>query len=698
MEQDIKFLLQWYFQLLILGLIFLPITLTLFGNFKDRGYIFSKIVATLFISYTVFIFGVTKTLPFTQLTIILVLIIFLIINFWVGRKIGIQKIARQKWKIFLFEELFFLVCLVFWSFIKAHEPSIQTLEKFMDFGFINSNLRANFLPATDMWFAPLPINYYYFGHFVAALFTKLSGIPSYITYNLMLATIFSYTAAFTFSIGITLLSKTGILKMREILGGILTAALVTLSGNLHTLYAFFTPYPQTAPEPITSLPFSPLLFPNNYWYPNATRFIPFTIHEFPLYSFVVSDLHGHVSDIPFVLFGIAVILELFLSKKILRGTLIILSLTLSVMYMTNAWDALIYGTLGVLIIFAKKIQTAGELGKTLRESVPLIAMLFLAVIIFSIPFSISFKPFVSGIGVMCAPDFLTKIGHIGPFLFEPNHCQRSAFWQLTILYGFFYFFVGALIISLIKRQKKEKMNPPDVFMLITIFLSTLLIILPEFFYAKDIYPQHYRANTMFKLTYEAFIMLSIVVGYTITKISTSRRNYFSLGTTVVLLYLVFSYPVFAINAFYSGLQTYHGLNGISYLKTLHPQDYDAIMFLNKNISGQPIVLEAQGDSYTDYGRISANTGLPTVLGWTVHEWLWRGSYDIPAPRITDVKTLYETTDINTIKQLLKKYNVSYIYVGDLEHQKYPNINEEKFNNLGKIIFQSGNTKIYRINY
>ena len=48
-----------------------------------------------------------------------------------------------------------------------------------------------------------------------------------------------------------------------------------------------------------------------YWYANATRFIPFSIHEFPSYSFVVSDSHGHVLSIPFVLLLIGLLIVLF---------------------------------------------------------------------------------------------------------------------------------------------------------------------------------------------------------------------------------------------------------------------------------------------------------------------------------------------------------------------------------------------------
>ena len=60
---------------------------------------------------------------------------------------------------------------------------------------------------------------------------------------------------------------------------------------------------------------APLTFPNSYWYPNATRFIYHTIHEFPIYSWTVADLHGHVLDIPFVLLTIAFLFSLLLMQN-----------------------------------------------------------------------------------------------------------------------------------------------------------------------------------------------------------------------------------------------------------------------------------------------------------------------------------------------------------------------------------------------
>jgi YYY domain-containing protein len=230
--------------------------------------------------------------------------------------------------------------------------------------------------------------------------------------------------------------------------------------------------------------------------------------------------------------------------------------------------------------------------------------------------------------------------------------------------------------------------------------------IPEIFYLKDIYPTYYRANTMFKLVFQAFILLGISSAYIIVRIGTNlvyqrmRQRIVTacfLLVAIILVCLVMTYPFLAVPAYYGNFKNYQGLEGINYLKTLYPDDYVAIQWLNDNIQGQPVILEAQGDSYTDYARISANTGLPTVLGWTVHEWLWRGSYDVPAPRITDVQTMYETTNIQTAKQLLNEYHVQYVYVGNLERQKYTNLDEQKFAELGHIVFQHGNTRIYEIN-
>ena len=351
---DIIFVVKWWLVLFVIGVIFLPLTIRIFSNFFDKGYIFSKILGMVLISYVVFVLGILKILPFSEFTIILTILFFLIFNIILFMRLrhsgkpvsrrahpespieirdaGQASMTTSIWKIFLFEEIIFLSTLFFWSYIRAHLPDIHGLEKYMDFGFVNSIIRSEHFPPKDMWLTPHSINYYYFGHLVTAVLTKLSGIPSSITYNLMLSTIFALTFTGAFSIGANLISFLVILrersdrriseilryaqndKVRILAAGLLSGFLVSLAGSLHSIYAFFKPYANENPIPFWQLPFALNSFSNSYWYPNATRFIHNTIHEFPIYSFVVADLHGHFLDIPFVLLTIAVLLSLLISK------------------------------------------------------------------------------------------------------------------------------------------------------------------------------------------------------------------------------------------------------------------------------------------------------------------------------------------------------------------------------------------------
>lgn len=727
---DFIFVLRWWGILFGLGILFLPLTKLIFENSKDSFYIFSKALGIGILSYAILFLGTFHILPFNVYSLILLLAVSAVVNGYIWKKK--QKLKRIRIsKIIVFEEVLFFIALLFWSYVRAHEPDIHGLEKFMDFGFVNSILRTDYFPPKDIWFTPFSINYYFFGHLATAVLTKISGISSNITYNLMIATIFAFTLTGGFSLLYNFLWEKG--KKYSFLGGILGGFLLALSGNLHTIYAFFSSYTGEHPVPPWALTFLPNLFPNSYWYPNATRFIPFTIHEFPLYSFVVSDLHGHVTDILFVLTTIGLLYNILQNKKVTKAKMVLLSLLLSIMYMTNVWDGIIYLmlTFSVLIVIHSPLLTfhykkgKGIWGFSKITNLKLFfenlifegGIITLLYAFFTLPFSIFFKPFVSGIGVLCAPTFLTNLGKIGPLLFETNHCQHSPFYQLVILYGFFYFFAFCLFIvlgkSIAKRLKHQTKNVTshivlpknmtNIFIVLLILLATLLIIIPELLYAKDIYPQHYRANTMFKLVYQSFILLTLSSAYIIVYLSSSLKSVLGkrlfLVYTFVLLVLVLVYPYFAIKSYYGDLKSYSksGLDGTSYLKKLYLGDYEAINFLNTHVSGQPVILEAQGDSYTDHARISSNTGLPTVLGWTVHEWLWRGAYSIPAPRIEEVQTMYTGT-LDQARPLLKKYKIVYVILGPLEQQKYPAINAEKFNKIGRTIFTSldKKTKIVKL--
>ena len=729
MGSDLLLVFRWWGTLFLVGAFAYPFTKRLFSSWWDRGYLFAKAVGMATVTYLVYLFGILHIMPFTVPSIWVSLGVVFAVGLWINlanTEYGIENAKKAKFTFqgkqllskrsatFLFEELFFFAALLFWSWVKGHEPSIHNLEKFMDFGFTKSILNSAYFPAPDMWYQGFSINYYYFGHTVMAMLTRLSGIDLAVTFNLMLATIFAFTFTMSFSIGYQLIGdirKIG--NTGKLVGAIFTAFLVTLAGNMQTIYAFTQGY--TGDQlPAGPPPFWKLLWPiggflqnlpaglDRYWYANATRFIPYTIHEFPSYSFVVSDVHGHVLSIPFVLLAMGLLILMFGSPHHAEKSTvayIFYGFLCSVLLMTNALDGPIY--LGLFLIlwtvmhWATVTKWKAWLGPAMVVGVTLIV---------SIPFLAHFSSFVTGLAVNCPPAFLAN-HKIGPLLFEGvEKCQHSPIWMMWLLWGFFIY-CGTWFVWKVWKQTDTKNTQTNHLLTVFFIISILLIIFPEFFYFKDIYPMHFRSNTMFKLGYQAFMMFSIVSGYTIVKAVSERRHKIFLLFLIPQLLLVSIYPLFSVRSYFDSLRTYKGLYGLSWLVDEYPDNFAAIGWLNEHAicrigdasCQNPVIVEADGDSYTDYEQMSAFTGLPTIVGWAVHEWLWRGSYDVVAPRRSEVQTIYDPGYLDNTELILQKYHVRYIIVGTSEWQKYPKLSLAKFASLGKLVFTHGQTSIYEIN-
>ncbi|MBV9712667.1 MAG: hypothetical protein JO011_17320, partial [Ktedonobacteraceae bacterium] len=185
---------------------------------------------------------------------------------------------------------------------------------------------------------------------------------------------------------------------------------------------------------------------------------------------------------------------------------------------------------------------------------------------------------------------------------------------------------------------------------------------------------------------------------------------------VCLLVLILAgvvYPLSAPEARYAMLNTQgqyylhrtNSLDGLTYLATdsANPGDYDAIRWLNANVSGDSVIVEAIGDDYSNAGRISAFTGLPTPMGWIGHELQWRinwfnktGNATEFQRRGSDVDTIYKSSDPATVLSLMAHYNAQYLYVGPVEYAKYPTVNLHRYSTFMQVVYNAEGVTIYKV--
>ncbi len=154
------------------------------------------------------------------------------------------------------------------------------------------------------------------------------------------------------------------------------------------------------------------------------------------------------------------------------------------------------------------------------------------------------------------------------------------------------------------------------------------------------------------------------------------------------------------------MQRTNSLDGLNYLQSYDPGDYAAIRWLNNHVQGSPVIVEAfnpQGGDYSDYGRISTFTGLPTLMGWAGHEYQWRVNWLNNAynaadfyGRGADINAIYTNTNPDTVLSLMSRYHARYIYVGSLEKTTYPQANLNRFSGFMQTVYSANGVTIYRV--
>jgi YYY domain-containing protein len=274
-------------------------------------------------------------------------------------------------------------------------------------------------------------------------------------------------------------------------------------------------------------------------------------------------------------------------------------------------------------------------------------------------------------------------------------------------------------------EEKEELPSPFVphlvsFILFLILLGTLLVLAPEFVFLRDQFNN--RMNTIFKFYYQAWMLWSLAAAFGVAILLQNLRGpwkwIYRIGLTLVL-FMALVYPVlglltktdnFQIPAFNQNLETARAagdkspwqtaarvwtLDGGAFFDRVYPDDMSAAAWLSTASYGIIVEASKPDASYTDYSFISTYSGLPTVLGWPMHEGQWRGSFEPQGTRQDDIRRLYETSSWAEAQTILSQYGIHYVCVGTLERSTY-HLNESKFQQHLTPVFQQGQVVIYEV--
>ncbi len=707
----------WYLLAAVLGVVGMAVTGRLFRGFADKGWMFSKVVSITITGFLTWFLVSIKLLKFTTVTCVGITVVFgivCILLYEKQRKAGYDCLPIDNLDLAYIEEILFFAVFLMWTYLAGFHPAAHGTEKFMDYGFMEAMMRSKTLPATDIWYSQGKINYYYGGQYFAVFLTKLSGTQVELTYNLMR----TFVAAFAFVLPFSLVRQMTVdMQGKKVYGwkkrlpsitGFIAGLAVSIAGNMHyVVYAQIIPLIQKLKGQEV----------DSYWFPDATRYIGFnpdvpdkTIHEFPCYSFVLGDLHAHVVNIMFVLLLLGLLYawmqkvrnttpsveklgaKKFWMQQLLMPHILAAAMLLGMFHWTNYWDFVIYYVVtGGTVLFMNIICLKGDIKRIIAVTAAQAVEIFAVATVIILPFTLQFTTMVQGVRL------------------AQNHSLPH---QLLILWGLptilTLVFVISLIVGKLKRLNHKSLyrlmkaiRTPDLFAVIMGLCAIGLVAIPELVYVRDIYENgNARANTMFKLTYQAYIMFGMTMVYVIFRqLFVNRRKILKAVGVIGLALLLWTCGYFgkSVDSWFGQVldpSQYKGLNATAFLETDYAEDVGAIRWLKENIEGSPVVLEANGDSYSEYERVSAMTGLPTVMGWYVHEWLWRNDVADLNAKADEIETIYTSTNAAEVQMLVEKYDISYIFVGSCEREKYADLNNEVLQSLGEIVYQDPDYETY----
>ncbi|GAB4454184.1 MAG: hypothetical protein OHK0041_18460 [Anaerolineales bacterium] len=799
-------LVIWYLFIFLLGLAVYPIIRLAMPGLADKGYPLSRALGLLLLACLSWLAG-SLGVSYTRGVIAAAFGALLT----AGAALGWRQRAelREEWqtrrRYFLTIEGIFLAFFLMDLLIRLGNPDMwhpfKGGERPMDFSYLNAVIKSVSFPPYDPWFAGGYINYYYYGFVIVGTPVKLLGIVPSIAYNFILPTLFAVVGISAFSLGWNLLANyhvpftnnpsslrqsqdpAFIIHPSSFVAGLSASALTILLGNLGTLQLLYqkmqqlgaagmfdwnAPFFQRTAWAIQgflmTLKGIPLPIGPGDWYWNPSRVVPpgpdNSITEFPLFTFLYSDLHAHMIVMPIALLALSWALSVAAARARWKNQasaglgIVIGALIAGAAYPTNLSDSYTYLLICIIALGYSLLRysEAENLYKRIGLTVGAVAAFYLLSRFLYEPYRIWYSQAYSALEPWRGPftPFASYLTMWGVFLFitaawmawETREWMRlTPLSALQKLKPYQLLFEGALVtlvILLLALQfhgtsvgwialplaawagillLNPHLNDEKRFALFLIGTALFITIIVEVVVVRgDIG----RQNTIFKFYLQAWLMLAAASGAALAWTLPALLQWLPGWRAFwqgMMIFLVSGALLFTITGT-SGkirdrwiIEAPHTLDAMTFMQYAHyddfgqrldlSEDYRAIRWMQDNVQGSPVIVEANCSEYRWCTRFTIYTGLPGVVGWNWHQRQQRVyTANWVQDRVNEVSEFYNSLTAAYARRFLQKYGVKYIIVGQLERAAYTPEGIAKFEQfdgtLWRSVYRDGQTVIYEV--
>ncbi len=791
----------WYGFVTLLGWLSYPIVRAALPGLADRGYPLARLAGLVLLAWFSWLaasLGATYSRPVIGASLGLLALL------GGGLAWRQREALRTEWRLrrgdFLRTEALFLALFLADLLIRLGNPDLwhpyKGGERPMDFSYLNAVLKSTVFPPYDPWFAGGYINYYYYGFVLVGTPVKFLGIVPAIAYNLILPTWFALLGTAVFSLGWNLLADWRPSAARfsrqalQWVGGGAALAGTLLLGNLGIVQMFWRGLQRMGAAGQTieaaawwqrlawaaqgfweflqgaTLPFAPGDF---YWLPSRVIPAPGSIEpitEFPLFTFLYSDLHAHLIALPLTVLVLAWTFSVLRTRarwgsRLATGTGMLLGgVSVGALRAVNTWDYptyLLFASLGLgvaLWLSGRRLPRVHSdfLARSAWVALGLLSFLAIAKLAYW-PFDYWFGSAYNRLDFWGGPytPFTAYLTHWGLSLWlvlawllwetrewlaslplsalkklRPWRLWLEAALALFLVFGAGLVFSGVRIAWLVWPALwwvgvllvRPRLPTAKRFVLFAVAVGLALTLVVE---VVVLVGDIGRMNTVFKFYLQAWTLLSLAAGvafaWTLAEYHRWLPRWRSLWETGLLL-LFTGALAFTLMGTMDKIrdrwvpEAPHTLDSMAYMPYAQyadyntllalDEDYRAIRWLQENVVGSPVIVEANTVEYRWGTRYTIYTGLPGVVGWNWHQRQQRALSD-PAQveqRVAAVHRFYNTADAWDAYDFLQRYDVRYIIVGQLERAAYDPLGIAKFARmdgwLWQEVYRDGQTVIYEV--